>query len=73
MAELTEDAAASAPSWLQLESIIPLGGSDEVTAAKITDLSPDTLKLTYPELIVRTSARRVGMKLKHALDIATPK
>jgi hypothetical protein len=69
-----EDAAACAPpSWLQLESVIPLGGSDEVTAEKITDLGPDTLKRTYPDLIVRTSARRVGMKLRNALAIAAGK
>jgi hypothetical protein len=69
MAGLMEDAAA-APSWIQLESIIPLGGSGAVTVKKITNLSPDTVKRVHGDRVVHTAERRVGMKLKHALEIA---
>jgi len=54
------------PTWLELESIRPL--KPDVT--EITNLPPDTVKRRYPHLVVQLSARRIGMKLKHALAIA---
>jgi len=65
-----------APSWLELESVIPLESTDskqQRTVKKITNLSGDTVTRKYPEYIVRPSDRRVGMKLKHALLIAGTK
>lgn len=53
------------PVWLEREAVLPL-----VEVERITSLSADTLKRNYPELIVRLSPRRVGMKLKNALRIA---
>jgi hypothetical protein len=52
------------PTWIELESVKPL---DEVE--KITNLSRDTLKRVYPGFVVRISARRLGMKFKHILQI----
>jgi hypothetical protein len=37
---------------------------------KITSLSGDNLRRTYPDFVVKLSPRRDGMKLKHALAIA---
>lgn len=54
------------PSWLELESIRPLKPDVE----QITSLSEDSIKRKYPELIVKLSPRRVGMKLRNALLIA---
>jgi hypothetical protein len=54
------------PTWLELESVKPLGKAEE-----ITDLSRDTLKRRYRKYIVRLSARREGMKLKHILAITS--
>jgi hypothetical protein len=54
------------PTWLELESIRPLKPDVE----EITSLPPDTIKRNYPKLVVQLSARRVGMKLRHALAIA---
>jgi hypothetical protein len=54
------------PTWLELESVRPLKPDVE----EITSLPPDTVKRRFPNLIVKLSARRVGMKLKHALAIA---
>jgi hypothetical protein len=51
---------------LELESVKTL---PEVT--KITTLSVDTLEREFPEYIVRLSPRRKGMKLRHALAIAS--
>jgi hypothetical protein len=59
------------PNWLDLESVIPLqtikGGRD---AKQITGLSADTIKRRYPEYVKKLSARRRGIKLRHALEIA---
>jgi hypothetical protein len=60
------------PSWLDLESIIPLKttrpGQRDVES--ITNLSEDTVKRRYPDRIKHLSERRLGMKLRHALAIA---
>jgi hypothetical protein len=59
------------PTWLEMESVIPLRSSvKEHDAERITSLSEDTLKRRYPDLIKTLSDRRRGMKLKHALAIA---
>jgi hypothetical protein len=53
------------PTWVELEAVKSLP-----EAARITSLSPDTLKRRYPQMIVRLSDRRVGMKLRNVLAIA---
>jgi hypothetical protein len=53
------------PTWLELEAVKGMPEAEEVTS-----LSEDTLKRTYPHYVVRLSDRRVGMKLKHILEIA---
>jgi hypothetical protein len=58
------DPTTAAPTWLELERVLPLAEVE-----KLTNLSPDTLKRRYPEIVVQLSPRRVGMKLKHALAI----
>jgi hypothetical protein len=57
------------PTWLELESVKPL--SPDVK--QITSLSVDTIKRRYPQLVVHLSDRRLGMKLRHALEIASGK
>jgi hypothetical protein len=62
------------PSWLELESVIPLASKDEKpTVETITSLSPDTIKRKYSEYVVGLSDRRQGMKLRNALKIANGK
>jgi hypothetical protein len=61
-----EEGASRLPSWLELERIVLLE-----EAERITTLSPDTLKRRYAPCIVRLSPRRVGMKLRHVLAIAS--
>lgn len=57
------------PTWLQLESVLPLAPDVE----DVTSLSRDTLERRYPQFIVQLSPRRKGMKLRHALKIASGK
>lgn len=52
------------PTWLELERVVPL---PEVQ--RITSLSHDSLKRHHSDKIVNLSPRRIGMKLKHALQI----
>jgi hypothetical protein len=40
-------------------------------AERITSLDEDTIKRRFPEWVVRVSDRRIGMKLKHILAIAS--
>jgi len=40
------------------------------TVEKITSLSGDTIRRTYPHLVVKLSAKRDGMTLDNALAIA---
>jgi hypothetical protein len=54
------------PPWLDMESVQKLS-----VVEKITSLSPESLRRVYPSLIVKLSERRDGMKLKHALAIAS--
>ena len=59
------------PSWLELESVIPLEAEPGVTSVEtVTTLSAETRRREYPEFIIQLSPRRQGMKLKHALRIA---
>jgi hypothetical protein len=61
----------SKPSWLDLESILPLRSAGaERDVERITSLSEDTIKRRYPKWVVKLSARRRGMKLRHALQIS---
>ena len=61
-----DDFGERPPSWIELESIKPMP-----VAAKITSLSPDTIRRKYPELVVKLSPRRDGIKLRDVLAIAS--
>lgn len=52
------------PSWIELEAVKPL-----LEVSRITSLSADTLTRRYPEYIVQLSPRRLGIKLRHILEI----
>ena len=57
------------PSWLELESVLPLEAEPGVTSVEtVTTLSAETQRREYPEFIIQLSPRRQGMKLKHALQ-----
>jgi hypothetical protein len=60
------------PSWLELQSVIPLESKkpDTLTAKKVTSLSAEALAENYADKIRRLSQKRIGMKLGDALDIA---
>jgi hypothetical protein len=60
-----DDFGERPPSWLELESVQKMPAVEEITS-----LSADTLRREYGEFVVRLSARRDGMQLKHALAIA---
>jgi hypothetical protein len=69
----------SKPSWLDLESIIPLEKrkrrsrrkeDGKRSAEEITTLSRETIKRRYPDRIRRLSEHREGIKLRDALEIA---
>jgi hypothetical protein len=53
------------PAWLNLESVQKMS-----VVEKITSLSAESIRRVYPDLVVKLSPRRDGMKLKHALAIA---
>src|SRR5262245_5917966 len=53
------------PSWIELESVQRMP-----VVEKITGLSGDTIRRTYPQFVIKLSARRDGMQLKNALAIA---
>jgi hypothetical protein len=61
----TVDAADRPPTWLEMESVLPL--SPDVEA--VTSLSRDAIKRNYGRYVVQLSPKREGMKLKHALAI----
>ena len=59
------------PTWLELESIIPLEHRTKTpTAEQITGLSAETIRRRYSNLVSQMSQRRYGIKLKHALAIS---
>jgi hypothetical protein len=41
-------------------------------AARLNDLSVDTIRRRFPHLILKLSDKRVGMRLRDALSLATP-
>jgi hypothetical protein len=41
-------------------------------AARLSGVSPDTLRKHYKNLIVRVGPKRVGMRLGSVLDLARP-
>jgi hypothetical protein len=49
---------------LRLERIVTLK-----EAHKLSGLSPDAWKDNYPEYVIRLSPRRLGIKLKHVLNV----
>jgi hypothetical protein len=52
---------------IELQRVIPLRQAGEVAG-----ISADTIKRRYPEIIVRLSPRRVGVRLRDALAIGNP-
>ena len=59
------------PTWIELESILPLKSSKgERDAEQISGLCADTIKSRFPQYVKRLSERRLGIKLRHALEIA---
>ena len=59
------------PSWLELESVLPLEAGPGVTSVEtVTSLSADTQRRVYSEFIIQLAPHRQGMKLKYALRIA---
>lgn len=53
------------PSARELERVMPIA-----EAMAFTSLKRDALTRNYPQLIVRLSPRRLGIKVKHVLAIA---
>jgi hypothetical protein len=52
------------PSWLELESVLPLEAEPGVTSVEtVTTLSAETQRREYSEFIIQLSPRRQGMKL----------
>jgi hypothetical protein len=66
-----DQSTARPPSWIELNSLIPLPPKKGVVSVKsVTGLSPDTVERRYPDAVVNVSPRRRGMKLGTALAIA---
>jgi hypothetical protein len=55
------------PIELEGERIVTLSEAHEISG-----LSADTWKRRYPELIIRLSPRRLGIRLKHVLTVGQP-
>ncbi len=64
MSDTTVEPQARELSALELLRVITLA-----EASRLSGLSLDTLKRTYPNKIIRLSERRVGMRLKDALAL----
>jgi hypothetical protein len=60
--------ATDQPTWLELERVLPLP-----EAARLTNLSDDTLRRRHADKIVQLSPRRIGMKVRDALAIGSGK
>jgi hypothetical protein len=60
-----DDLTTKKPSWLELESVLPISEVE-----KITSLSRDAILKHYKPLCVKLSTARWGMKLRNALAIA---
>jgi hypothetical protein len=58
------------PSWLELESIIPLTAEPGImSVTAITSLSAETIRRRYSQFVRQLSPKRQGMKLRDALLI----
>ncbi|MCK1639096.1 hypothetical protein IVA95_16165 [Bradyrhizobium sp. 157] len=66
---MSTDVQDREPTFIELESLKPLRPDIEA----ITSLSIDSLHRYYAKYIVKLSPRRSGMKLRHALAIASGK
>ncbi len=55
------------PPSLELEKIISLREAEQISGE-----SEDTIKRHRPEVIIRLSRRRLGIRVKHALRLAEP-
>jgi hypothetical protein len=55
------------PTELEGERIVTLK-----EASELSGLSSDTWKRVYPDLILKLSPRRLGVKLKHVLSVGQP-
>ena len=62
-------ALSTQPTWLDLESRLPLRSKRKRSAEDVTGQSADHLKLHYSKYVTK-SGNRDGMQLKHALKIA---
>lgn len=61
------------PTWLELEANIPLKttvAGKKLDGERVAGISADTIKREYPQYVKQLSKRRVGIKLRHALEIA---
>lgn len=54
------------PTWLELQRVLSL---DE--AARQTGLHRDSIRKRYPQFVLRLSPHRLGIKLKHVLEIGS--
>lgn len=61
------------PTWIELETVIPLDTTQEgvTTVKSLTSLSPDTIEREFADYIIQLSPRRRGMKMRNALKIAS--
>jgi hypothetical protein len=68
MSRLPNESVTTRVRELELERVISLAET-----AELTGVSEDTIRRHHPHLIRRLSPRRVGVKLRDALAIGTPK
>jgi hypothetical protein len=54
------------PTWLELERVLPMPEVEQLTS-----LSEDSIKRHHRDKLVYLSPRRLGMKLRNALAIAS--
>jgi hypothetical protein len=57
-----DSAHTPAPTWLDLERILPLK-----EASNVSGLSQDSLKRHHADKNIRLGPRRLGMRVRHAL------
>ena len=54
------------PTWLELQRIVSLQ-----EAARLSAMSPDTLKRRHADKIITLSPRRLGMRVRDALMLSS--
>lgn len=54
----------SEPTYFDLQRVLTL---DE--AARLTSLHRDSIRKRYPQFVIRLSPHRLGIKVKHVLEI----